>query len=484
MFDFDKLGKKALIAPFVLVIALRCVPCLAVAPLLRADPHDISLAIVNLDDGTTTPVGAVNAGEVLASQLTGEESQAAQESTETLAKLTAMKAAAASGAAAATNGAAATESSEAPNLVAVTSSDSAASTNGAVEAAEGAADSGLAAAAAAAASGAAAVPDTASAQAASGAETDDADATSAATSASSSMADALTWATLDSEADLDQRLEDNSLFDGIVIPADFTARQLAAASNPADKPQLTVYLNMGKNPQVANSLQTTMAQSLASAGIDADIQMVNTADVGGGMMAGLIAAQMMVMPLLVMTLSSSIVLSLLTWRRDAWDLRARSPWLTAGTQAAFIVALSALIAAFALLIDVAAGGLDLPAGQLFCWLWLGCACVMLAFVGLTDACLPVGALFAITVFAVGMGTAMLPAELMPTFWADWVFPWAPQAHLGQGVRTIVYCGQNPGMADAGPLMVFAVIGIAALLLAAGLATAKSAKAKDTAPAAA
>ena len=229
MFDFGKLGKKALIAPFVLVIALCCVLCLAVAPLLRADPHDISLAIVNLDDGTTTPVGAVNAGEVLASQLTGEESQAAQESTETLAKLTAMKAAAASGAAAATNGAAATESSEAPNLVAVTSSDSAASTNGAVEAAEGAADSGLA----------------------------------------------------------------------------------------------------------------------------------------------------------------------------------------AGTQAAFIVALSALIAAFALLIDVAAGGLDLPAGQLFCWLWLGCACVMLALVGLTDACLPVGALFAITVFAVGMGTAMLPAELMP-----------------------------------------------------------------------
>lgn len=428
MFDFDKLGKKALIAPFVLVIALCCVLCLAVAPLLRADPHDISLAIVNLDDGTTTPVGAVNAGEVLASQLTGEESQAAQESTETLAKLTAMKAAAASGAAA--------------------------------------------------------VPDTASAQAASGAETDDADATSAATSASSSMADALTWATLDSEADLDQRLEDNSLFGGIVIPADFTARQLAAASNPADKPQLTVYLNMGKNPQVANSLQTAMAQSLASAGIDADIQMVNTADVGGGMMAGLIAAQMMVMPLLVMTLSSSIMLSLLTWRRDVWDLRARSPWLAAGTQAAFIVALSAPIAAFALLIDVAAGGLDLPAGQLFCWLRLGCACVMLAFVGLTDACLPVGALFAITVFAVGMGTAMLPAELMPTFWADWVFPWAPQAHLGQGVRTIVYCGQNPGMADAGPLMVFAAIGIAALLLAAGLATAKSAKAKDTAPAAA
>lgn len=54
MFDFDKLGKKALIAPFVLVIALCCVLCLAVAPLLRTDPHDISLAIVNLDNASTT----------------------------------------------------------------------------------------------------------------------------------------------------------------------------------------------------------------------------------------------------------------------------------------------------------------------------------------------------------------------------------------------------------------------------------------------
>lgn len=288
---------------------------------------------------------------------------------------------------------------------------------------------------------------------------------------------ALAWTTLDSEANLEQRFDDNDLFGGIVTPADFTAQQLAAASDPAAKPQLTVYLNMSKNPQVANSLQTAMAQSLAGSGIDADIQMVNTAEVGVGMMAGLIAVQMMVIPLLVMTLSSSMILSLLTWRCDIWRLRARSPWLAAGAQVALIAALSALVAALALLIDVAAGGLDLPIGQLFCWLWLGCACVMLAFVGLTDACLPIGELF-----AVGMGTAMLPAELTPAFWSDWVFAWAPQAHLGQGVRTIVYCGQTPGMADAGPLLVFAAIGIAALLLAAGLATARQAKATSNAPA--
>ena len=265
------------------------------------------------------------------------------------------------------------------------------------------------------------------------------------------------------------------MFGGIVIPADFTAQQLAAKNGGADKPHLTVYLNMGKNPQVANSLQTAMAQSLASAGVEADIEMVNNADVGDGMMASLIAVQMLVMPLLVMTMSSSLILAILTWKRDVWGLRARSPWLAAGAQVVLGALLSALIAGLSLFVDVVAGGLDLPAGKLFLWLWLGCACVMLAFAGLADACLSLGTLFAIGVFAIGMGTAMLSAEMMPVFWADWVFPWAPQAHLGQGVRTIVYCGQTPSMTDAGPLLAFAVIGAAALLLAAGLATAKQTK---------
>lgn len=410
VFDFDKLGKKALVAPFCLVIVLACVLSLAVAPLLQASPHDVSLAIVNLDEGVSTPAGTANAGAMLASQLTGEEDEAPKESATAMAAI-AKAAATASGTE--------TAAAEAP-----------------------------------------------------------------ATSASAAMADSLTWETFDTEDELHAQLDDNNVFGGIVIPADFTAQQLAAKSGGADKPHLTVYLNMNKNPQVASSLQTAMAQSLASAGVDANIEMVNNTDVGGGMMASLVAVQMLVMPLLVMTMSSSLILAILTRERDVWDLRARSPWLAAGAQVVFVALLSALIAGLSLFVDVVAGGLDLPVGKLFLWLWLGCACVMLAFAGLADAYLPLGALFAIGVFVIGMGTAMLPAEMMPTFWADWVFPWAPQAHLGQGVRTIVYCGQTPSTTDAGPLLAFAVIGAAALLLAAGLATAKQAKTQASAPAAA
>ena len=414
---------------------------LAVAPLLQASPHDLSLAIVNLDEGVATPAGTVNAGAVLADKLTGEESEAAQESTAAMAAL------AASSAAASGNTAAAASANPAASAGSVSANGSSAA--------------GTAAAAAAGASSASDSDETAD--------------SASASSTSSAMADALCWEAFDSEDELQDQFDNNELFGGIVIPADFTTQQLAAKAS-GEKPQVTVYLNMGKNPQVASSLQAAMAQSLSAAGINADIQMANSAEVGGGVMAGLMAVQMMVMPLLVMTLSSSLILALLTWKRDIWGLRARSPWLAVAGQIGLVAVLSACIAGCALAIDVWAGGLDLPCGQLFLWLWLGCACVMLSFVGLADACLPLGALFAVCVFALGMGTAMLPAEMLPTFWADWVFPWAPQAHLGQGVRTIIYCGQTPATADVTALLAFAGIGIVALLIAAGLAHGKRAKA--------
>ena len=87
VFDFDKLGKKALAAPFFLVIVLACVLSLAVAPLLQASPRDVSLAIVNLDEGVATPAGTANAGAMLASQLTDEEDEAAQESAAAMAAI-------------------------------------------------------------------------------------------------------------------------------------------------------------------------------------------------------------------------------------------------------------------------------------------------------------------------------------------------------------------------------------------------------------
>lgn len=94
---------------------------------------------------------------------------------------------------------------------------------------------------------------------------------------------------------------------------------------------------------------------------------------------------------------------------------------------------------------------------------------MLCPVALCNACFPLGALVAVGTFALGMGTAMLAPEMPPSFWADWVCPWAPQAHIGNGVRTIIYFGRAPDSTDLLPLAGFGIVGVLALTAAAPLA---------------
>lgn len=44
-------------------------------------------------------------------------------------------------------------------------------------------------------------------------------------------------------------------------------------------------------------------------------------------------------------------------------------------------------------------------------------------------------------------------------------PWAPQAHIGNDVRTIIFFGHMPGSTDLLPLAGFGVVGALALLAA-------------------
>lgn len=50
----EGLGKKVLVLPIGICLALCLVLSLALTPMLRADPHNVPFAIVNLDKGGTT----------------------------------------------------------------------------------------------------------------------------------------------------------------------------------------------------------------------------------------------------------------------------------------------------------------------------------------------------------------------------------------------------------------------------------------------
>ncbi len=380
---FEKLGKKALAIPLVMALGLCCVLSIAVGPMLRAEPHNVPFAIVNLDKGAVTVTGSTNVGQTLADKLVSGESSLGNMG----------------------NG----------------SSDS-----DGYDSSEG-------------------------------------------SSGTSGMTDAISWTQLESERDLSDALGNNELYGGIVIPANFTSQQVSSAVGAGNAPEITVYLNKGKNPQMASSMQTTIENAMLQAGIACNVEMVNDADVGGGSMSSTMAVQMMVMPLFIMTMIGSILLSMLFWKNDVTGLKKRNPLLAAVVLAMLVAAFSAVVAGLAQFVDTVAGGMTLPALDLFLFLWLACACCMMCFVSLCCLSFPLGALVAVCTFAFGMSCAMLSPEMLPQLWADWVYPWAPQAHIGNGVRSIVYLGRMPGSADTDPLLAFGAVGVAALVAAAAVA---------------
>lgn len=369
---FEKLGKKAIVAPVGIGIVLCCILSLAVSPMLRANPQNVPFAIVNLDRGAVTIAGDSNIGKTMADNLVSGETSL-------------------------------------------------------------------------------------------GDSDDDGE------SSSNSFSDAVSWTQLSSEEELREALANNEYYGGIVIPANFTSQQMNSAVGLSNAPELTVYLNKGKNPQMATTMQTTLTAAMLKKGIAVNIEMTNDADIGNGMMSETMAVQMLVMPLFMLSMIGSIVTSLVFWRKDATGLRKKSMRLAAAAQALFVLVLSAIMAGLALFIDTVAGGLSLPAGQIYLFIWFACFCCMLYFVAPCDACFPLGALVAVGTFALGMGTAMLAPETLPSFWADWVCPWAPQAHIGNGVRTIIYFGHMPGSNDLLPLAGFGIVGALALLAATLLA---------------
>lgn len=169
----------------------------------------------------------------------------------------------------------------------------------------------------------------------------------------------------------------------------------------------SVYLNKGKNPQMANTMQTTLQAGMLKARIACNIKVVNDAILGDGTMSDTMAVQMLVMPLFMMSMICSILVSLLFWHKDVTGLRKKSRPQAAAAQAVFVAALSAVVAGLALFVDAVAGGLSLPLGPLFLLCWGSSFCCMLCFVGLCDIALLLGALAAIGTFALGMGTAKI-----------------------------------------------------------------------------
>jgi len=273
----------------------------------------------------------------------------------------------------------------------------------------------------------------------------------------------IAWTKLDSQAALDSAMADNQFYGALVIPAEFSSAQAGAAAGTGTPAPIQVTINQGKNPMLATTMQAAITGMLAQAGLTAQVTQINTADIGGGSMGALMSVMIMVMPPMMMAMLSSVLLFLLFRPRRQTTTPERVK--AVGKQLGFAVVISAAIAGLALLLATWLGGLKIPAAPIFWFMWMAIWLVMVLFVGALDLALPLGVLVVVGTFALGTTSAMFAPEMLPSFWQHWVYPWVPQRHMGDGIRSIIYMNGSPLDASLVPLLIAGAVGVVLLIVA-------------------
>ncbi|NMM93249.1 ABC transporter permease [Bifidobacterium oedipodis] len=282
----------------------------------------------------------------------------------------------------------------------------------------------------------------------------------------------MVWTRLDSESELDAAIDNNEYYAAVVIPKDFSAQQMQAKLNPDDEaavPTLRVIIDNGKSPIAANLLKQALPTALGKSGATVNVETVhegvsgNSESTSSALPIGVMMTQNMVIaPLFIMSFIGALLVSRAVKMSFADNRITRICHI--GMQLALALAVS-LVAALAVdCISAVVSGGWMPAAAIP-FMWMASLCVMLVGLGLFDLCLPLGVLCGAVTLGAGLSTGMFPYEMLPQFWKDWIYPWAPQHFIGDGVRAILYNNHGAWNIGSAPLLVIGVVGLVLLCVA-------------------
>lgn len=98
-------------------------------------------------------------------------------------------------------------------------------------------------------------------------------------------------------------------------------------------------------------------------------------------------------------------------------------------------------------------------GNMTLFVWTVSFGMMLLIGGVGNVAFGLGVLVALCAIGFGMMTGVLPIQALPAFWQDWVFPWAPQHFVGDGLRAILYMNGGWWNAQTPLFLWFALAGV-------------------------
>ena len=293
----------------------------------------------------------------------------------------------------------------------------------------------------------------------------------------------IAWRLFDDQEQVDAALADNELYGVLTIPPGFTRDQALAQAGQGEAPRVDVVLDHAKSPIAAAQMRPVLGTMFEQMQVPADIEVINTGDASGepkSPVAEMMGQQIGVMPLMVMSLAGSILLTRI-FPKQSGMLRGRFTAL--GTQLAYAAGLSLLAAVTAVVMLDTLVSAQTPFWTTTAFLWTASFSVMALFLGSFGIAVPIGALVVLFALICGMMTAVLPAEMLPAFWADWIYPWSPQHFIGDGIRDILYRGADLMPAGTGGLLMIGGVGLVLLVLSGFLPSRGARSAAGPAPAA-
>ncbi|PLS31857.1 ABC-2 family transporter protein [Bifidobacterium margollesii] len=237
-------------------------------------------------------------------------------------------------------------------------------------------------------------------------------------------------------------------------------------ADDAEAPTVTVTIDNGKSPLVANLLKQSLPTVLGKTGATVETKVINEGDTSNTKSNALPTATMMgtnmiIMPTFMMSMVVAIVCVVLGPK--SYDDKAQR-WKMLGVQLGMAAVYSLLVAlgADCLHAMIGAGWLD---WTMISFLWLAGFAVMTVMFGLLNIALPLGVLTGILTLGLGMTTGIFPYELLPDFWRNWVYGWVPQRFIGEGARAVLYNGDGWWNSATGPLWVMVGIGLVIVVIA-------------------
>ncbi len=280
-----------------------------------------------------------------------------------------------------------------------------------------------------------------------------------------------------SQAEIDELFEDQEIYGAIVIPENFTASALAARLGQGELETVQITLDRAKSPMIVNQLQAGMSQMLSTQASQAE-QSAQAGPAAQGAQATspaqgaqatpvqitvihegpdvdtssplgtVIVFQMSILPLVIASfIAGFLVYKVLGGGAKDRMVKSLASQLGYGAVAALVIGVGVTWV----------GHWGAGMGIVFYSL---CAFFLFTFFnGMFNLHVVVGGLAALCTIVLGAMTAVLPAEVLPSFWANYVIPWAPQGYMSAGLREILYLDGGAWNAGTLALLCFFALGL-------------------------